>query len=930
MSFFDNISIRKKLNLMFISVASIGLLLAGSALFLYEWITFTNRLKEELISIGEIISPNSAAALDFELADDAHQTLQALNHETNILAAAIYNNDGELFASYIRPEAKKNEVLPDTVLTIEFSSTNKYIFLTIPLLSGYDQVGYIYLCSSFEERKQRLLAYGGVVSVVLLASVLLTYLVSAKLQNIISAPILKLAKIARKVTKQSDFSLRAQKYYNDEVGEFTDSFNKMLEQIQVQDKELRSAKDELEIRVAERTDEFQRLQKRTEMILNSAGEGIYGFNKQGIINFANPEAGEFLGLSTDEILGKHYHQIIHHTNNEKKLYNPGESPIDKALVAGGACKENNEYFIGQNGIAYPVEFTATPIWSDEFMGMVVLFHNISQRRKEEKELQDAKESAEEASRVKSEFLANMSHEIRTPMNGVIGMTSLLLETKLDKEQKEMAGIVNNCAENLLTILNDILDFSKIEAGKLVLEKSIFSLNNVLEETIDFFTDSANKKNIELAYLIEKEIPVNIKGDPVRFRQVLVNLVGNAIKFTDKGEVFVQAKLENNTDEIATIRFEVRDSGIGIPKNILLKLFSQFTQADSSTTRKFGGTGLGLAICRQLIDLMDGEIGAESNEGKGSIFWFSIPFEKASNIEINYNKDFMENFSENVLIVDDNTINRKILDYQFKSLKSKFVSVDSGLKAIRELDKAIKNNDPFTFLIIDMQMPNMDGLQLAQKIKANPGYNSPKVVMLTSIGYCISPTELGLYGISHCLAKPIKQSDLFNCIAQIFKYKMSSNDDKNSTKKKSDIKSVNTIKVPEKIKSFKIYLAEDNPVNEKVARIMFIRLGCKITSFVNGADLLSAVKESPCNVIFMDCQMPEMDGYEATRNIREWEKENGSNLQYNKIVIVAMTAHAMKGDKEKCLSAGMDDYISKPVRAEEIANALGRASQTFGI
>jgi two-component system sensor histidine kinase/response regulator len=781
---------------------------------------------------------------------------------------------------------------------------------------------------------------------------------------------------------------------------------------------------------------------RTKLILDAAGEGIFGLDLQGNCTFLNPAASRMLGWAPEELIGKPLHSLIHHTKPDGTPYPAEQCPLYAAYKDCTVHRVDDEVLWRRDASSFPVECISTPILDESSrpLGAVVTFDDVTERKRAERELAherrlfdalmdnipdtiyfqdtacrfmrinkaqarmlgiadpqeaigktdfdffppdfaqasydaekrlletgqpiigaeekltrpdgqvqwlsatevpirdakgkivgyvgisrditdrkraemelaDAKKAAESANRIKGEFLANMSHEIRTPMNGVIGMTELVLDTELTREQREYVETIRNSAESLLTVINDILDFSKIEAGKLDLNPIAFVLRDSLEETTKALAHRAFEKGLELTCDVRPEVPESVIGDPTRLRQVLMNLAGNAIKFTESGEVALRAEVESRTQQSVVVHFSIRDTGIGIPSDKHRLIFGAFSQADTSTTRRFGGTGLGLAISSRLVAMMNGRIWFESAPGQGSTFHFT------AELQLHQPKEKQPRSEPHlagiaVLVVDDSATNRRILAEMLGHWGMRVTDVESAAAALVALKDAQQREDPFALLLTDSLMPDMDGFQLVRETKRRTGWvNTPAVVMLTSAGVRGDAARCRELGISAYLAKPIRQRELHKLLFTVLGEEIPQSGTGRLVTRHS-------LREAGLCKSISVLLAEDNLVNQRLATRMLEKQGHTVTVAANGKEALALLDQQEFDVTLMDVQMPEMDGLEVTAAIREKEKTIGAHQ-----VIIAMTAHAMKGDRERCLNAGMDAYISKPLRMSELSAVIDAA------
>jgi two-component system, sensor histidine kinase and response regulator len=575
--------------------------------------------------------------------------------------------------------------------------------------------------------------------------------------------------------------------------------------------------------------------------------------------------------------------------------------------------EHEEESTDCDGNRIVVLTTKVPLFdkNGQVTGIAGVGRDITERQRVEREMQRAKEAAEAASQAKSEFLANMSHDIRTPLNGVMGMTDLALDTELTPEQRDYLETVKTSSDSLLTVINDILDFSKIEAGKIDLEAVDFNLRDSLESTLKTVALRADEKGLELLCEVAPEVPEVVCGDSTRLRQVVINLVGNAVKFTDAGEIAVRVQTESREANHCVLHFTVADTGVGIPEEKRDLIFAPFSQADTSTTRKYGGTGLGLTISTRLVEMMGGRIWVDSEVGRGSQFHFTARLELTDAKEIKVGSIAPPEIlrGSRVLVVDDNRTNRRILEGMLNRWEMVSVSVEEGQQALDALSGARAAGMPFSLILTDMHMPKMDGFTLVEQIRKRPELATATIMMLTSAGHRGDAARCQELGVAAYLLKPIRQSELREAIARVLGAQAP-----NGVIPLITRFSLHDGRDP--AASLRVLLAEDNAVNQRLAVRLLGKRGHHVVVAGNGAEALAAMEKQEFDLVFMDVQMPEMDGLEATAEIREKEKTSGKHLP-----IIALTAHAMKGDREKCIASGMDGYLTKPIRPQELDEVL---------
>ena len=901
MRWYQDLSIPAKLQAMVMVTCGAALVVAAVLFTLYDRATFLREKTHDLVATARMIGSNSTAALsshDIRLAREVLDALQAKQHVVN---ACIYDSDGTVFAKYSRSLTHVDFPSPPPAAQEGGTAiVAQHMVLFQDIVLHGKSIGTIYIEADLGDLNDRLFRFVVIDFIVLLGSLAVVLVLSYRLQRVISEPIRELAETAATFSAHENYSMRATKRSNDEIGVLVDQFNGMLDRLQQRDISLQQAHDGLENRVAERTAYLNAL-------IENSPLGIVVLDSERLVKLCNPAFEILFQYTCPEVVGKAIDELI--ADGDSEIQEIHRRTLDGEVINTITRRQRKDRSI------VDVELhTVRLVVNKEVEGTLYIYQDISVRKRAEEEMQRAKEAAETSNRAKSEFLANMSHEIRTPMNGIIGMTDLTLETELTQEQVEYLGMVKSSAGSLLSLLNDILDFSKIEAGQLNFETIGFDLRVHLDGAMKALGLRADQKGLELACHILPDVPEALLGDPTRLRQVLVNLVGNAIKFTSKGEVVVRVETEAETGVEAVLHFSVTDTGIGIPAESQAAIFDAFTQADNSMTRKYGGTGLGLTICSRLVGMMGGRIWVDSEVGRGSSFHFTSRFALPKAVPAQapiVEMAMLRNLP--VLVVDNNPTNRRVLQEMLIGWHTQPVLFDSGQAALTALEEAKTSGRSFPLIILDCQMPDMDGFTVAERIKHDPKLAGSAIIMMTSAGLRGDAARCRELRVQAYLSKPIGRSDLLDAIKKVFRPQGSEqHDDRLVTRHTLD----------EDRRHLRILLAEDNAVNQLLTVRLLEKRGHTVVVAETGKAALSAMEKQIFDIVLMDVQMPEMDGLKATIAIREGERISG-----NHIPIIAMTAHAMASDKESCLEAGMDGYLSKPLKAQDLFAAIENAVAT---
>jgi PAS domain S-box-containing protein len=915
-------SIQRKLTFVILMTSLLGLSLACLCSEIYERGSFRGAITSELTAMAGTLGANATASLAFNDRQSAVDILSALSAESHVVMGCLFDKKGQFFAAYQR-HGSADRCSDAMIHGPETNFGSDSVIVYRPIALGSEPVGWIAIKSDLGALQVKMHRYTQISVAVILVSMLATFLVSSRLIRLIIKPVVDLAETADRVTQQEDYALRGAVKSDDEVGALVEAFNKMLDRIQERDAALQSSNSQLETRVVERTRQLQseideRLlaeetlseERRTlRVLIDNVPDFMYVKDERSCFVVANASLAKSIGVkSPADLLGKT--DFDFYPKELARAYYEDEQQVMRNQTA---MFNREEESLNSKGNPIAVLTTKVPLFDKDgrVTGIAGVGRDITERLRVEREMQRAKEAAEAASKAKSEFLANMSHEIRTPLNGVMGMTDLALDTELTGEQRDYLETVKSSSDSLLTVINDILDFSKIEAGKIDLESVDFNLRDSLESTLKTVALRADEKGLELLCEVAPEVPEVVCGDSTRLRQVVINLVGNAIKFTETGEIAVRVKAESRESNHCVLHFSVADTGVGIPEEKRGLIFAPFSQADTSTTRKYGGTGLGLTISTRLVEMMGGKIWVESEVGRGSQFHFTarLGLTDAKQIKVGTIAPPEILRGSRVLIVDDNRTNRRILEGMLSRWEMISVSVEEGQEALAALSGARAAGQPFSLILTDMHMPKMDGFTLIEQIRMRPELATATIMMLTSAGHRGDAARCQELGVAAYLLKPIRQSELREAIARVL----------GAHVQNGAIPLITRFSLHdghEPGASLRVLLAEDNAVNQRLAVRLLEKRGHHVVVAGNGAEALAAMEKEDFDLVFMDVQMPEMDGLEATAVTRGKEKISGKHQP-----IIALTAHAMKGDREKCIAGGMDGYLTKPIRPQELDDVL---------
>jgi two-component system sensor histidine kinase/response regulator len=920
--FFATLNIKTKLVLIILSTSIIGLILAGTGFIVYERLRVKEEMARDLTSLARIIANRSTVALSFNDANVAGDTLMALSVKNTVVAACIYDSAGKLFADY-----KNGENCPER--QPDGNADRRYSHVLEPITINGETIGQVFIRASLHELDALWQKFLLLSASILVVAGLIALLLASRLQRVVSGPLERLKKTVQTISEQKNYSLRATQESDDELGALTQAFNDMIATVEARNRELLAVNQqladnekELESRVVERTIELAKSNAKLrrsslilETVLDSMSQGLIAFDRDLKLLVWNKKLNDVRGYPSALLQAGTDHAEFLRFDLENPEFGY-KNPDEKLKQLLDEVKHFNvHHFTRQRLDGKVIEISGGPIPDG---GFVSTYEDVTQRKQAEIALKEARDAAESANLAKSQFLANMSHEIRTPMNAIIGMLYLALKTDLPPGLHNYLSKAQNAAQSLLGIINDILDFSKIEAGKLEIEVIEFSLDTVLEHLADAISFQAEHKGVEFLIRYDVSIPPMLVGDPLRIGQILLNLCSNAVKFTEAGEVELAFRCLNVGETELKLQISVRDTGIGMAPEVQARLFEKFSQADQSTTRRFGGTGLGLAICKHLAEMMGGGIWIEDSQpGQGTTICCTVRLKIAQQVKA-HRRELLEQAGPllkgiRVLVVDDNEASREILAEMLRYFQMEVKVAANGETAINLLETAI--DPPFDLVLMDWRMPGMNGDEVTRRIKIDPAIAcQPKVVMVTAYGRedVIKLAEQA--GVSGFLVKPISPSTLLDTVLSIL-----------GRGRVLGTTGTERQKSPSSITDFqqaRLLLVEDHDINREFALELLHSMNLIVDEAVNGEEAVEMVQQRDYDCILMDIQMPVMDGLEAACRIRALAGQPGGE-RFATLPIIAMTALAMAQDTENSKAAGMNDHITKPIEPDRLIATLGK-------